>query len=174
MTSGPVVAQVLEGENAVARNRDIMGATDPEEGRAGTIRADLAESIEANVVHGSDAAPIRPPREIGFFFSSRPSSCPALRPAHDQPAIQSGLRARPSPAAEPDADAERVNLLGLPRAELEALCVDARAAGRFAARQLHDWLYKRGCDRFEDMTDLAQGFSRASSPSGPRCGCRRS
>jgi len=69
MTSGPVVAQVLEGENAVARNRQIMGATDPKQAEPGTIRADLALSIEANVVHGSDAAETAA-REIGFFFST--------------------------------------------------------------------------------------------------------
>lgn len=68
MSSGPVIAQVLEGENAIARNRDIMGATDPKRAGPGTIRADLAQSIEANVVHGSDAADTAA-REIGFFFS---------------------------------------------------------------------------------------------------------
>src|SRR5580700_12195163 len=69
MTSGPVIAQVLEGEGAIARNRDIMGATDPKKAAAGTIRADLAQSIEANVVHGSDA-PETAAREIGFFFNA--------------------------------------------------------------------------------------------------------
>jgi nucleoside-diphosphate kinase len=68
MTSGPVVAQVLEGDNAISRNRDIMGATDPKKAAPGTIRADLAQSIEANVVHGSDA-PETAAREISFFFS---------------------------------------------------------------------------------------------------------
>jgi len=68
MTSGPVMVQVLEGENAIARNRDIMGATDPKKAVPGTIRADLAESIERNVVHGSDAADTAA-REIAFFFS---------------------------------------------------------------------------------------------------------
>jgi nucleoside-diphosphate kinase len=68
MSSGPVVAQVLEGDNAIARNRDIMGATDPKSAAPGTIRADLAKSIEANVVHGSDAADTAA-LEIGFFFS---------------------------------------------------------------------------------------------------------
>ena len=69
MTSGPVVAQVLEGEGAIAKNREIMGATDPKKAAAGSIRADLAESIEANVVHGSDA-PETAAREIAFFFSA--------------------------------------------------------------------------------------------------------
>lgn len=68
MSSGPVVAQVLEGENAIAKNRDLMGATDPKKAAAGTIRADLAKSIEANTVHGSDAADTAA-REIAFFFS---------------------------------------------------------------------------------------------------------
>ena len=69
MTSGPVIVQVLEGENAVARHRDLMGATDPNKAAAGTIRADLATSIEQNVVHGSDAADTAA-REIAYFFSS--------------------------------------------------------------------------------------------------------
>ncbi len=69
MTSGPVMVQVLEGEQAIARNREIMGATDPKKAAPGTIRADLAESIERNVVHGSDA-PQTAAREIGFFFSA--------------------------------------------------------------------------------------------------------
>jgi nucleoside-diphosphate kinase len=68
MTSGPVVVQVLEGENAVARNREVMGATDPAKAAAGTIRKDFAESIEANSVHGSDA-PETAANEIRFFFS---------------------------------------------------------------------------------------------------------
>ena len=68
MTSGPVVAQVLEGENAIARNREIMGATDPKKAAPGTIRADLALSIEQNVVHGSDAADTAA-KEIAYFFS---------------------------------------------------------------------------------------------------------
>jgi nucleoside-diphosphate kinase len=68
MTSGPVVVQVLEGENAIARNREIMGATDPKKAAPGTIRADLALSIEQNVVHGSDA-PDTAAREIAYFFS---------------------------------------------------------------------------------------------------------
>jgi len=68
MISGPVVAQVLEGENAVAVNRDIMGATDPKKAAAGTIRKDFAESIEANSVHGSDSAE-NAATEIAFFFA---------------------------------------------------------------------------------------------------------
>jgi nucleoside-diphosphate kinase len=68
MSSGPVVVQVLEGEGAVAKNRDIMGATNPANAAEGTIRKDFAESIEANSVHGSDA-PETAAQEISFFFS---------------------------------------------------------------------------------------------------------
>ncbi len=68
MTSGPVVVQVLEGENAIDTNREVMGATDPAKAAPGTIRKDFAESIEANSVHGSDA-PETAAREIGFFFA---------------------------------------------------------------------------------------------------------
>jgi len=67
MTSGPVVVQVLEGENAIARNREIMGATDPKKAANGTIRAEFALSIEQNVVHGSDA-PETAAQEIAYFF----------------------------------------------------------------------------------------------------------
>jgi len=68
MCSGPVVVQVLEGENAVAKNRELMGATDPAKAAPGTIRALFAESIEANSVHGSDSAE-NAEREIAFFFA---------------------------------------------------------------------------------------------------------
>ena len=68
MTSGPVVVQVLEGDNAVAKNREVMGATDPSKAAAGTIRAQFAENIEANSVHGSDSAE-NAANEIAFFFS---------------------------------------------------------------------------------------------------------
>jgi nucleoside-diphosphate kinase len=68
MTSGPVVAQVLEGEDAVARNREVMGATNPANAAAGTIRKDFAEGIEANSVHGSDSAE-NARGEIAFFFA---------------------------------------------------------------------------------------------------------
>ena len=68
MTSGPVIVQVLEGENAVVANRDIMGATNPANAAPGTIRKDFAESIEANSVHGSDS-PENAASEIKFFFS---------------------------------------------------------------------------------------------------------
>jgi nucleoside-diphosphate kinase len=67
MISGPVVLQVLEGEDAIAKNRELMGATDPKKAEAGTIRADFAESIDANAVHGSDA-PETAAQEIAYFF----------------------------------------------------------------------------------------------------------
>jgi nucleoside-diphosphate kinase len=67
MTSGPVMIQALEGENAIAKNRELMGATDPKKAAPGTIRADFAESIDANAVHGSDA-PETAAFEIAFFF----------------------------------------------------------------------------------------------------------
>jgi nucleoside-diphosphate kinase len=70
MISGPVVVTVLEGNNAMATNRDLMGATNPKEAEAGTIRADFADSIDANAVHGSDSAQSAE-REISFFFSTR-------------------------------------------------------------------------------------------------------
>lgn len=69
MSSGPVMVQVLQGEGAIQRNRDIMGATDPKKAAPGTIRADLATSIEQNVVHGSDA-PETAATEIAYFFSA--------------------------------------------------------------------------------------------------------
>ncbi len=68
MISGPVFVQVLEGENAIAKNRDLMGATDPKKAAAGTIRADFADSIDANAVHGSDA-PETAANEVAFFFA---------------------------------------------------------------------------------------------------------
>lgn len=74
MTSGPVIVQVLEGENAIARNRELMGATNPAEAEAGTIRADFAQSIDANAVHGSDS-PASAEREISYFFSDE-EICP--------------------------------------------------------------------------------------------------
>ena len=67
MMSGPVMVQVLEGENAIAKNRELMGATNPKEAAKGTIRADFAESIDANAVHGSDS-PTSAVKEIAFFF----------------------------------------------------------------------------------------------------------
>jgi len=67
MTSGPVLIQVLEGENAIAKNRELMGATDPKKAERGTIRADFADSIDANAVHGSDS-PESARMEVAYFF----------------------------------------------------------------------------------------------------------
>ena len=69
MSSGPIMVQILEGENAIAKNREVMGATDPSKAAPGTIRADFAESIEANAVHGSDA-PETAAEEISFWFNA--------------------------------------------------------------------------------------------------------
>ena len=77
MTSGPVMVQVLEGENAIAKNRECMGATDPKKAAKGTIRADLATSIDENIVHGSDA-PDTAAREISYFFRET-ELCPRTR-----------------------------------------------------------------------------------------------
>jgi nucleoside-diphosphate kinase len=77
MTSGPVMVQVLEGEGAVAKNREVMGATDPKKAAKGTIRADLAHSIDENIVHGSDAADTAA-GEIAYFFSEI-EVCPRTR-----------------------------------------------------------------------------------------------
>jgi nucleoside-diphosphate kinase len=77
MTSGPVVVQVLEGEGAVLKNRDLMGATNPQEAAAGTIRADFAQSIDENAVHGSDS-PESAAREIAYFFAAD-ELCPRTR-----------------------------------------------------------------------------------------------
>jgi nucleoside-diphosphate kinase len=77
MTSGPVMVQVLEGESAIAKNREVMGATDPKKADKGTIRADLATSIDENIVHGSDA-PETAAREISYFFREI-EICPRTR-----------------------------------------------------------------------------------------------
>ena len=77
MTTGPIMVQVLEGENAIERNRDVMGATNPAEAAAGTIRADFAQTIDENAVHGSDA-PETARNEIAFFFNDD-EICPRTR-----------------------------------------------------------------------------------------------
>ena len=77
MTSGPVMVQVLEGENAISKNREVMGATNPKDAAAGTIRADFAETVDENVVHGSDG-PDTARGEIAFFFQDK-EICPRTR-----------------------------------------------------------------------------------------------
>ena len=101
MTSGPVVVQVLEGENAVAKNRELMGATNPKEAAPGTIRADFAQTIDANAVHGSDAAETAA-REIAYFFPRALPSAAADAPMENSAAL---IASDPPPA--------RINLLGL-------------------------------------------------------------
>lgn len=78
MTSGPVMVQVLEGEGAIAKNRELMGATNPADAAAGTIRADFAETVDENAVHGSDA-PETAAEEIAFFFSGEVTVSPRTR-----------------------------------------------------------------------------------------------
>lgn len=78
MTSGPVVVQVLEGENAIAKNRELMGATNPAEADNGTIRGDFAQTVDENIVHGSDA-PETAKQEIAFFFGGAAKVCPRTR-----------------------------------------------------------------------------------------------
>ncbi len=80
MISGPVLVMVLEGENAVAKNRELMGATDPQKADAGTIRRDFADSLDANAVHGSDSLE-NAALEIAFFFSQK-ALCPRPRKSH--------------------------------------------------------------------------------------------
>jgi nucleoside-diphosphate kinase len=77
MTSGPVIVQVLEGEDAVTKNRDLMGATNPKDAEAGTIRADFAQTIDENAAHGSDSAESAA-REVAYFFSDE-ELCPRTR-----------------------------------------------------------------------------------------------
>ena len=77
MTSGPVIVQVLEGEDAVAKNRDLMGATNPKDAEAGTIRADFAQTIDENAAHGSDSAESAA-REVAYFFADE-EFCPRTR-----------------------------------------------------------------------------------------------
>lgn len=78
MTSGPVMVQVLEGEQAIAKNRELMGATNPADAEAGTIRADFAKTVDENIVHGSDG-PDTARTEIEFFFSGAVKVCPRTR-----------------------------------------------------------------------------------------------
>jgi nucleoside-diphosphate kinase len=78
MTSGPVVVQVLEGENAINRNRELMGATNPAQAAPGTIRADFAKTVDENIVHGSDG-PDTAKVEIDYFFSAAVKICPRTR-----------------------------------------------------------------------------------------------
>ena len=149
MTSGPVIAQVLEGENAVLKHRDLMGATDPKKAAPGTIRADLAESIEDNVVHGSDSAE-NAAIEIAYFFAPRRSA-----PANGrQPDF-----AMTDTAIVTDA---RVNLLGLTRPRTRSL-VSSSSGGKAVPRAAVD---AAGCtsaaDGFRGDDGSRQGFPRTA------------
>jgi hypothetical protein len=129
MSSGPVVVQVLEGENAIARYREIMGATDPKKAAPGTIRADLAVNIEQNTVHGSDS-PENAATEIAYFFRTTELCTRAAEMPRACTAMTS-------------VDKSRTNLLGLPRAALETFVAEL-GSKPFRARQLLNWVYKRG------------------------------
>ena len=137
MTSGPVMIQVLEGENAIAKNRELMGATDPKKAAPGTIRADFAQSIDANAVHGSDG-PETASTEIAYFF-------PALRDLQPIGA---------------NADGIMTNLLDLDPAGLAAFFA-ARGEKPFRARQVSRWIHQRFAADIDAMTDLAKAAARA-------------
>ena len=136
MISGPVFVQVLEGEDAIAKNRDLMGATDPKKAAPGTIRADFADSIDANAVHGSDAAETAK-NEIGFLLR-RPQRLRTLR------------------LSPPDA-MTTANLLDFDLEGLAAFC-ERLGEKRFRATQLFRWIHQRGASDFAHMTDLAKSL----------------
>lgn len=116
MISGPVMIQALEGEGAIAKNRDLMGATDPKKAAAGTIRADFADSIDANAVHGSDA-PETAAAEVAFFL-----------PASTSTRVDHGMTA---------------NLLDFDLEGLAAFC-EQLGEKRFRAVQLFRWIHQKG------------------------------
>jgi nucleoside-diphosphate kinase len=118
MISGPVMIQVLEGENAILKNRDLMGATDPKKAAPGTIRADFADSIDANAVHGSDA-PETAKAEVAFFF-------PGMN-------VYSRVKRMRMTA----------NLLDFDLEGLAAFC-ERLGEKRFRATQLFRWIHQRG------------------------------
>ena len=137
MTSGPVMVQVLEGESAIAKNRDLMGATDPKKAAAGTIRADFAQSIDANAVHGSDG-PDTARFEVGYF--------PGTRSIHGSETREVGL---------PPPRNIMINLLDLEPAAL-ARFFEARGEKPFRARQVSRWVHQRFAPDVAHMTDLAR------------------
>ena len=152
MTSGPVMVQVLEGEGAVAKNRDIMGATDPKKAAPGTIRADLADSIEAER-RARLRQRSRTPRAKSHSSSPKRSSARAERGAlRPRRTVQTAM-------SETTRRTERTNLLGLTRAGLEAFVV-GMGEKPFRARQLFKWIYKRAAGDFDAMTDLGKDFRR--------------
>ena len=139
MISGPVMIQVLEGEGAIAKNRELMGATDPKKADKGTIRADFADSIDANAVHGSDA-PETAAVEVAFFFAG-------------MNVYAADRHARAGTARLDMA----VNLLDF---DLEGLAAFAAGLGekRFRAVQLFRWIHQKGATDFAQMSDLAKSL----------------
>src|SRR5258707_851382 len=127
MISGPVLVQVLQGDNAIAKNRELMGATDPKKAAKGTIRADFADSIDANAVHGSDA-PETARNEIAFFFP--------------------GYEVFPRWGMT-------TNLLGLDSQGRELFFADL-GEKPFRARQVLKWIHRRGAADFAAMSDIAK------------------
>ena len=137
MISGPVMIQVLEGEDAIAKNRELMGATDPKKADKGTIRADFADSIDANAVHGSDAAETAAV-EIALLLPGMNVYTPLRRRG------RTALRCT-------------VNLLEFDRDGLAAFC-EQLGEKRFRATQLFRWIHQRGARDFDAMTDLAKSL----------------
>ena len=154
MISGPVMIQVLEGEGAIAKNRELMGATDPKKAEKGTIRADFADSIDANAVHGSDA-PETAAVEVAFFF-------PGMN-------VYTAAEAARGEAPEHDV----VNLLDFDLEGLAAFC-EQLGEKRFRATQLFRWIHQKGAPDFDAMTDLAQVAARQAARrrrGARRCRC---
>ena len=157
MISGPVMIQALEGENAILKNRELMGATDPKKAEAGTIRADFADSIDANAVHGSDAAETAQ-AEVGCFFPglniySRGDGCPhACSRTRGIPAPWGRLR-----SAHPGEGAVTTNLLEFDLDGLAAFCQQL-GEKRFRATQVFRWIHQRGASDFDAMSDLAKAL----------------
>ena len=142
MTSGPVVVQVLEGENAIAKNRELMGATDPKKAAPGTIRADFAQSIEANAVHGSDAAETAR-SEIAFFFAGAEL-----------------VRATALEDVVSDAQSN-AQLLGLTPPQTRRV-LETLGEKPFRARQLMRWMYQRHVLGIRRDDRSARGAARAA------------
>ena len=145
MISGPIMVQVLEGENAVERNREVMGATNPAEASPGTLRADFASEITENAVHGSDAA-----EERGD------GDCLLLRPRRDlppHPLRPSQMERAPIPAPCPVAPAGRPDALGASRRDWER-ALEELGGAPYRAGQIMKWIYHRDVRDFDRMTDL--------------------
>src|SRR5262245_18698745 len=134
MISGPVMIQVLEGEGAILKNRDLMGATDPKKAAPGTIRADFAQSIDANAVHGSDA-PETAHVEIAYFFS--------------------GTELCPRRGDATVVTATKVNLLDYDRNGLRELFAQL-GEKPYRAEQVMKWIYHRHVTDFVAMTDVGK------------------